>query len=127
VAILIPSEARRRRALTVAILVAGFGAAIAVYIVNSARPATPIESDPLETKKYIHDLELYGGKANVLAAEFVDWFTGLWSGTNLAYTIAVLTLLAVGAVRFVFALRAAGIAANPPQPPGPRRIPPTDA
>jgi hypothetical protein len=46
-----------------------------------------------QNKKYIHDLELYGGKAAVYADEFNQWFFGLWHGKSLAYTIAVLTLI----------------------------------
>ena len=57
--------------------------------------------DPLESKKYLHDLELYGGKANILFTEFRDWFAGLWYGRNLAYTVAVLTVITVGVVRFI--------------------------
>ena len=82
------------------ILAVGFGAAIAVYFVAGARPEDPL-SDQLSSKKYLHDLEVYGGKANVLAAEFREWFTGLWFGKNLAITIAVLTLLTVWFVRFL--------------------------
>jgi hypothetical protein len=64
-----------------------------------ARPENPL-GDPFDNKKYIHDLQVYGGTANVLAAEFREWFAGLWYGKNLAYTIAVLTILVVLVVRF---------------------------
>ena len=96
----------RLKFVTAAILVVGFGAAIAVYFVARARPENPLGYEPLDTKQYIHDLELYGGKANVLAAEFREWFVGLWYGKRLAFTIATITLLLVAAVRFAFALRA---------------------
>ena len=98
--------ARRLRYITTAILVIGFGTAIAVYFAARARPENPLGYEPLETKQYVHDLEVYGGKANVLAAEFREWFAGLWYGKNLAFTIAVITLLVVTAVRFAFATRA---------------------
>src|SRR5262252_4994845 len=101
---LTPSESRAFRRIAVAILAIGFTAAIAVYFVQRARPENPL-AQQLESKKYLHDLEIYGGQANVLAAEFREWFAGLWYGQNLAYTIAVLTLLAVGAVRLGFILR----------------------
>jgi hypothetical protein len=41
----------------------------------------------------MHDLELYGGKANVLANDFMRWFVGLWHGKSLAFTIACITIL----------------------------------
>jgi hypothetical protein len=101
---LTPSETRQFKRIVWAILAVGFTAAIAVHFVNRARPENPLQGQ-LESKKYLHDLEIYGGQANVLAAEFREWFSGLWYGENLAYTIAALTLLSVGAVRLVFALK----------------------
>ena len=100
---IVPPESisqRRFRIATRAILIVGFTAAAVAYVVASVRPENPLGYDPLQTKKYLHDLEVYGGTANVLAAEFREWFAGLWYGRNLSYTIAVLTLLVVGVVRF---------------------------
>jgi len=47
---------------------------------------------PENTKIYKHDLEVYGGKAAVLADEFRRWFIGLWHGKSFAFTIAVITI-----------------------------------
>jgi len=47
---------------------------------------------PENSKMYVHDLELYGGKANVLADEFMSWFVGLWHGKSLAFTVACITI-----------------------------------
>jgi len=55
---------------------------------DSAHPVSPYD-----TKKYLRDMELYGGKANVLAAELRLWLAGLWQGKTLAYTIAFLSVL----------------------------------
>jgi hypothetical protein len=44
-------------------------------------------------KRYVHDLQLYGGKSAVLADDFMRWFSGLWHGTNLAYTVGFITLV----------------------------------
>jgi hypothetical protein len=96
-----PADAatRRVRRMTRAILAVGFVAAVGVYVAASARPEDPL-NEQLTSKKYLHDLEVYGGKANVLAAEFRDWFAGLWYGKNLAFTIAVLTVVAALVYRF---------------------------
>ena len=91
---------RRYRLATRIILVVGFAAAVVAYFVAAARPEDPL-GDPLDNKKYIHDLQVYGGTANVVAAEFREWVAGLWYGKNLAYTIAVLTLILAGIVRFL--------------------------
>ena len=45
------------------------------------------------SKRYIHDLQLYGGNAAVLADGFMRWFGGLWHGTSLAYTVAGISIL----------------------------------
>jgi hypothetical protein len=48
----------------------------------------------------LHDLEVYGGKANVIAAQFREWFDGLWHGKQLAFTVAVITVIAACAFKF---------------------------
>lgn len=45
------------------------------------------------TKKYVHDLQLYGGNAAVLADEFMRWFTDLWHGKSLSFTVAGIAFL----------------------------------
>ena len=44
------------------------------------------------SKRYIHDLQLYGGQAAVLSDRFMRWFFGLWQGRSLAYTIACIAV-----------------------------------
>jgi hypothetical protein len=48
---------------------------------------------PADSKAYQRELERFGGKANVLAAEFTHWFAGLWQGRTLAFSVAFLSLL----------------------------------
>lgn len=43
------------------------------------------------SKKYIHDLQLYGGQAALLSDQFMRWFSGLWQGRSLAYTIVCIS------------------------------------
>jgi hypothetical protein len=94
------NSSRRLTWVTSGILALGLGSAITIYVIASSRPDNPLGYEPLETKQYRHDLEMYGGKANILAAEFSDWFQSLWYGKRLAVTIAILTLLLVFVVRF---------------------------
>ncbi len=85
------------------ILLGGLGSAILIYRTaendsnnilgyvggdGSVYPVTPEDS-----KKYLRDLELYGGKANVLADDFRRWFVGLWHGKSLAFTVTCITIL----------------------------------
>ena len=97
-ALLNPQE--RVRAVTRAILIVGFAAAVVIYLTAQPPPDNPLGYDPMDTKKYLHDLELYGGKANVLSAQFREWFDGLWHGKQLAYTVAVLTVITAGVFKF---------------------------
>jgi hypothetical protein len=68
-------------------------------IVLAMTPAEADESDAgfymssvNNSKKYRGDLERIGGKAAVAAAEFNEWFDGLWHGRRLAGTLAVLSI-----------------------------------
>lgn len=88
--------------ISAAILLIGLSSSVMIYFTaenyservlgyemlgGSVYPITPEDS-----KKYRHDLELYGGKANVLADEFISWFDGLWRGKSLAFTIVCITI-----------------------------------
>jgi hypothetical protein len=49
--------------------------------------------DPGDSKMYQRDLELYGGRANVLLDELRRWLVSLWHGKTLAVTVALISLL----------------------------------
>ena len=91
---------RRLRVGTAAILIAGFVAAIVIYATASPPAANPFGYEPEDTKKYLRDLEVYGGKANVVASRFRKWFDGLWHGKQLALTVVVLTVVTAGTFAF---------------------------
>jgi signal transduction histidine kinase len=55
---------------------------------------------PEDSRIYRRDLELYGGKAAVLADEFSRWFVGLWRGTTLTFTVTGISIF----ISFVFFL-----------------------
>lgn len=88
--------------ITAIILLVGLGSAILIYLSaeNDSDSASGYEAiggyvypmAPEDSKMYRHDLELYGGKANVLADEFMRWFVGLWHGKSLALTVACITI-----------------------------------
>lgn len=88
--------------ISVMILLVGLGSAVLIYrtaendsnsvlgyeiIGGQAYPIMPEDS-----KMYLHDLQLYSGKAGVLADEFRRWFVGLWYGKSLAFTVAYITI-----------------------------------
>jgi len=93
------------------ILLVGLSSAAVIYL------TAPDESDsavgyesvdgyaypiaPENSRIYIHDMELLGGKSAVLANEFKLWFVGLWQGKSLAYSVAGISLAVFLAVVFV--------------------------
>lgn len=97
------SSKSRLYLIAVIILLTGLGGAAVIYFTaadnsndvlgyemagGNVYPVTPEDS-----KVYMHNLELYGGKINVLANELTRWFQGLWHGKSLAFTIAFITVI----------------------------------
>jgi len=88
--------------ISVIVLVVGLGSAFLIYRTAGNVPNSILgyeEGDgvvypvmPDDSKKYLRDLELYGGKANVLMDEYRRWFVGLWHGESLAFTVACITI-----------------------------------
>lgn len=87
--------------VTVALLLLGFASALAIYLLADPTLTDPLLGDPRANKKYLHELQVIGGKANMLSAEFQNWFAGLWHGRSLAGTVAVLTAGVTLAFRFL--------------------------
>jgi hypothetical protein len=56
---------------------------------------------PEDSKMYSHNLELYGGKLNVIMDDFRRWFLGLWHGKSLAFIIACTTIIISGGFFYV--------------------------
>jgi hypothetical protein len=85
----------RRRLVAAAILLFGLGSALVIFVTAAPDPASAPGGRPEDSKQYLRDMELYGGKANVLASEYRQWFESLWQGRRLAGTVVALTLAAL--------------------------------
>ena len=93
------SPEARVRLVTRVILAVGFASAVVIYFINGASPdASDFEFE--NSKKYLRELEVSGGKANILATEFRHWFNGLWHGRSLALTVAVISVFLALAFNF---------------------------
>ncbi len=88
-----PALQKRLYLAAAAILVVGLASALAVYVRASHREGRDLVREFEDSKRYRHDLEVYGGTMNVLADQFTRWFQGLWHGETLAYTIACITIV----------------------------------
>jgi hypothetical protein len=79
------------------ILVVGLGSATFIYqragndpygaLGYEAADGTIYPIMPGDSKIYRHNLEVYGGKFNVIMDDFRRWFVGLWHGKSLAVII----------------------------------------
>lgn len=112
---------RRINQISLGLLLAGFGGALLIALTAVPPAEDPLLGDPRGNKKYLRELQVIGGKANVLAADFREWFSAQWEGRTLARTVAILTMGAVLLFRFVTLPppRAGAPAAEGKRPPGP--------
>ncbi len=88
--------------ISLIILIVGLGGALLIYMTAEDTPygvlgyeegrdtAYPVM--PEDSKQYLHGLELYGGKTNVLMDRIRRGFIGLWHGRSLAFTLACITV-----------------------------------
>jgi hypothetical protein len=91
----------RRAAVAAGIVCAGCAAALFIYV--TAPPPGDLLGARLEDSKvYLRQMEVYGGKANVLAYELREKFAALWHGRALAFTVAGLSALLALAVFSLF-------------------------
>jgi len=96
-----PMDRQKMNRISGGLLLVGLGAALVIFLVAQPVVVDPLLGDPMSNKKYLRELRVMGGQGNVLAAEFQDWFAGLWEGRELADTVAVLTIGVVLVFRFV--------------------------
>src|SRR5512144_875769 len=80
------------------ILALGLASALWIYLAAERAPGDPSGDDPTDSKQYQRQTELYGGKANVLAAELMRWLGSLWHGRRPALTVACATVVVAGGV-----------------------------
>ncbi len=102
---------KRLHFISAIVLLVGLGSAILIYLTAEDVPDSGVGYEvvngyvyptaPQNSKVYVHDLELFGGKAAVLADEFSRWFAGLWHGKSLAFTVACISIFISLVVFFV--------------------------
>ena len=88
------------------ILVFGLGSASLIYHGADNRPDSVLGYDesggalypirPEDSKDYLRSMELYGGKANVLADKLRRSFLGLWHGKSLAVIVGLTSIIISG-------------------------------
>ena len=106
------ARARRLYAACLIVLACGLAAGALVYFTaeDSAPPGSSYvvidgvayAVEPGASKRYVRDLQRFGGKASVVFDELNRWFGSLWHGTRLGVTLAWLSI-AVSAILFYLA------------------------
>jgi hypothetical protein len=95
----------KARARGISWYILGGGLALGL-VLHLAMP--PVEEDHLrgivESRRYLHDLEAYGGKINVMQDQFHRWFVGLWCGKQLGITVAWLSALVFAGIHLVLSV-----------------------
>lgn len=112
---------RQLNLAALAVLAAGLAIALLVRALSDDAPAPSasyvITGDETHavpahaSKRYVSQLERFGGKAAVLFDEWIDWMASLLHGRRLAWTIGVLSVLAA------LGLHAFALYFTPPDPP----------
>ena len=88
---------------SVLVLLLGLGSSVWIYqrAANASKSILGYEEGegsvypvaPEDSKMFVRDLELYGGKANVFAYQLRRWFAGLWHGKSLAVMVGCSAIL----------------------------------
>jgi len=76
-----------------AVLVAGLGSALVIRLTAEKPGDDTMVFEYENSKMYARSLKLAGGQMAILADDFRRWFTGLWQGESLAYTVAVIAVI----------------------------------
>ena len=96
----ITDSLKRCYIVTSAILLVGFGGAIAIYVTAGEAANDPF-AEFEKSKKFAYELERMGGKAALVANDLNKWFGGLWQGETLAYTVAAGTIFIAAGYYFI--------------------------
>lgn len=81
------------------ILMVGLGSAAFIYQRAGNDPNGELADETTRlillqnSKLYRHNLEVFGGKLNVIMDDFRRWLAGLWNGKSLAFLIACISII----------------------------------
>ncbi len=83
---------KRHNITTATILVTGCAGAVAIYVAADSPSDNPFEEFE-NSKRFTHSVEVMGGKMALVANDMSKWFSSLWQGEQLAFTIVVITVI----------------------------------
>jgi hypothetical protein len=77
---------------TATILLTGCIGAVAIYATAEPPSGNPFEEFE-HSKRFTRSVEVMGGKMSLFANDMNNWFSSLWQGRQLAFTVVVITLV----------------------------------
>ena len=92
---------KRHNFTTAAILLTGFIGAVIIFVTAESPSDNPFEEFE-HSKRFTRSVEVMGGKMALVASDMNRWFSSLWQGQQLAFTVFILTV-AVAAAYYLIA------------------------
>jgi hypothetical protein len=86
-------DTSRFRSIAIFIFFIGMLSAIVIFFTAHPVSENALGFDPTDSRMYLHDLQVFGGKINIIAVEFTRWFYGLWQGKTLSFTVAFISIV----------------------------------
>jgi hypothetical protein len=92
---------------TATILLTGCIGAVIIYVTAEFPSENPFEEFE-HSKRFTRSIEVMGGKMSLVANDMSKWFSSLWQGEQLAFTVVIITVVIAAAYYLV----ASGIESN---------------
>lgn len=98
---------KRHNITAATILLTGCIGAIIIFVTAESPSENPFEEFE-NSKRFTRSVEVMGGKMALVANDMSKWFSNLWQGQQLAFTVVIITV----AVAAAYYLIASGIENN---------------
>jgi hypothetical protein len=91
---------KRRNITTATILLTGCIGAVVIFVTAESPSDNPFEEFE-HSKRFSRSVEVMGGKMSLVANDMSKWFSSLWQGQQLAFTVVILTVVIAAAYYLV--------------------------
>jgi hypothetical protein len=92
-----PGRSMKRHNITTAtILLTGCIGALVIYVTAVPQSENPFEEFE-HSKRFTRSVEVMGGKMSLVANDMSKWFSSLWQGEQLAFTVVIITVVIAAA------------------------------
>ena len=98
---------KRHNITAATILLTGCIGAIIIFVTAESPSENPFEEFE-NSKRFTRSVEVMGGKMALVANDMSKWFSNLWQGQQLAFTVVIITV----AIAAAYYLIASGIENN---------------